>query len=152
WLLLLGLACASAAPAQDRPHGYPNRPIRLIVAVAPGAGADAIARAVAQMLGDRWGTNAVVDNRSGGSGVIAMELVAKAAPDGYTILSLGDTLLLMGVWKRVPFDVLKAYDPIVPTSTQPYVLVVGVNVPIRSIKDLVAYSATQTVHYSGSAG
>src|SRR5262245_50345445 len=105
--LLAAIALASGcAVAQDKPAGYPVRPIRLIVAVAPGAGADAIARAVAQMLTDRWGANAVVDNRPGGTGVIAMDLVARAAPDGYTILSLGDTVLLMGALKRVSFDVL----------------------------------------------
>ena len=80
----IGLSCGLAA-AQDRPAGYPARPIRLIVSVAPGAGADAIARAVGQMLTDRWGQNTVVDNRSGGGGVIATELVAKAPPDGYTL-------------------------------------------------------------------
>jgi tripartite-type tricarboxylate transporter receptor subunit TctC len=146
------LAYHLAAIAQDKPPGYPARPIRLIVAVSPGAGADAIARAAAQMLTDGWGQNAVVDNRPGGSGVIAVELVARSAPDGYTILSLGDTVMLLGALKRVPFDVLKAFDPIVPTSTQPYILLASLNVPFRSIKELVAYSATQTVTYSGATG
>ena len=108
---------------------YPDRPIRLVVAVAPGAGADAIARAVGQMLTDRLGQNAVIDNRPGGGGVIATELVARSAPDGYTILSQGDTVLLQGAMKRVPFDVLKALDPIVATSFQPYVLLVNLNFP-----------------------
>jgi tripartite-type tricarboxylate transporter receptor subunit TctC len=146
------LACNGAAIAQDKPAGYPVRPIRLIVTVAPGAGADAIARAAAQMLTDAWGQNAVVDNRSGGGGVIGTELVARSAPDGYTILSQGDTLMILGVHKRVPFDVLKAFDPIVSTSAQPYVLLTSVNLPVKSIKELVAYSATQRVTYSGSAG
>ena len=69
------LTHSGAALAQDR--GYPNRPIRIIVAVAPGAGGDTIARAVGQMLTERLGQNAVVDNRSGGGGVIATELVAR---------------------------------------------------------------------------
>jgi tripartite-type tricarboxylate transporter receptor subunit TctC len=146
------LAYSAATLAQDKPAGYPVRPIRLIVAVSPGAGADAIARAAAQMLTDRWGQNAVVDNRPGGSGVIAVELVARSAPDGYTILSLGDTVMLLGALKRVPFDVLKAFDPVVPTSTQPYILITGLNVPFKSIKELVAYSATQPVTYSGATG
>jgi len=143
---------AGAANAQDKPAGYPTKPIRLVVAVAPGAGADAIARAVAQMLIDRWGQNAVVDNRSGGGGVIATQMVAQSAPDGYTFLSQGDTVLYQGAQKRVPFDVLKALDPVVSTSTQPYVLLVGLGLPVKSIKDLVAYSKTQTLNYSGSTG
>src|SRR5829696_3672402 len=101
---------AGACFAQDKPASYPIRPVRLILSVAPGAGADAIARAAAQMLTDAWGQNAVVDNRPGAGGVIAVELVARSAPDGYTILSLGDTLMLVGALKRVPFDVLKAFD------------------------------------------
>ena len=152
WLTPAVLAYNGAAIAQDKPAGYPVRPIRLVVSVAPGAGADAIARAAAQMLTDRWGQNVVVDNRPGGGGVIATELVARSAPDGYTILSQGDTLMLQGAMKRVPFDVLKTFDPIVATSTQPYILLVNLNLPVKSIKDLVAYSATQTVTYSGSAG
>ena len=152
WLTSAVLAYNGAAIAQDKPAGYPVRPIRLIVSVSPGAGADVIARAAAQMLTDAWGQNAVVDNRAGAGGVIAIELVGRAAPDGYTILSLGDNLMLLGAQKRVSFDVLKAFDPIVPTSAQPYVLLASLNLPVRSIKELIAYSATQTVTYSGGAG
>jgi tripartite-type tricarboxylate transporter receptor subunit TctC len=146
------LAYSGVAVAQDKPANYPIRPIRLVLSVAPGAGADVIARAAAQMLTDAWGQNAVVDNRAGGGGVIAIELVARSAADGYTILSLGDNLMLLGAQKRVSFDVLKAFDPIVPTSTQPYVLLATLNLPVRSIKELIAYSATQPVTYSGGAG
>ena len=155
WAYLLStftLMFSATAIAAEKPAGYPTRPIRLILSVAPGAGADAIARAAAQMLTDAWGQNAVVDNRPGGGGVIATELVARSAPDGYTILSIGDTLLLLGALKRVPFDVLKAFDPIVPTSTQPYVLLSNLSMPFKSMKELVAYSATQTVTYSGGGG
>jgi tripartite-type tricarboxylate transporter receptor subunit TctC len=152
WLAIAVLAYSGAVIAQDKPAGYPVRPIRIILSVAPGAGADAIARAAAQMLTDSWGQNVVVDNRPGGGGVIATELVARSAPDGYTILSLGDTLMLLGALKRVPFDVLKAFDPIVPTSAQPYVLLASLNMPFKSIRELVAYSATKNVTYSGGGG
>ena len=146
------LACSGGAIAQDKPAGYPARPIRLVLAGAPGAGGDIMARAVGQMLTDAWGQSVIVDNRPGGGGSIAVELVAKSAADGYTLLSLGETLLLMGVLKRVAFDVLKAFDPVVPTSTQPYVLLANAKMPFNSIKELVAYSATQKVTYSGSTG
>jgi tripartite-type tricarboxylate transporter receptor subunit TctC len=148
-------ACNSAALAQDKvdkPAGYPVRPIRLMVTVAPGAGTDAIAREVAQMLTTQFGQNVVVDNRPGGGGVIATELVARAAPDGYTILMQGDTMMLLGATKRVPFDVLKAFDPIVATAMQPYILLVNPGLPFKSIKEMVAYSAKQTLTYSGSSG
>ena len=152
WIAGAVLACSSAAIAQDKPAGYPVRPIRIIVSVAPGAGADAIARAVAQMLNEAWGQNAIVDNRAGGTGVIAVELVARSAPDGYTILSIGDTLNLLGASKRVPFDVRKAFEPIVATSAQPYILLASQSLPVKSIKELIAYSATQKVTYSGAGG
>ena len=152
WLTPVALACHGAAIAQDKAAGYPNRPIRIIVAVQPGAGGDTMARIAGQILTDRLGQNAVIDNRSGGGGVIATELVARSAPDGYTLLSQGETVLLQGATKRVPFDVLTAFDPVVTTSAQPYILLAGPTLPVKSMKELVAFSATQTVTYSGSAG
>src|SRR5215212_11253947 len=148
------LVSSCVALAQDKPGNYPTRPIRLIVTVAPGAGADTIARAAAQMLSDYYGQSVVVDNRAGGSGVIGTELVAKAAADGYTILSYADAILLLGVTKRVPFDVLKAFEPIVTMTSQPYVLVIQPNLPINNLKEFVAYSQKVTLTYgsSGTAG
>jgi len=151
-LVSLALACNVAVFAQEKPANYPNRPVRLILTVAPGAGADAIARAAAQMLSEAWGQSVVVDNRPGAGGLIAVDTVVKAAPDGYTILSNGDSLLLLGALKRVPYDIRKVLDPIVPTSAQPYVLLTNPALPVKSMKDLIAYSATQTLTYSGSSG
>jgi tripartite-type tricarboxylate transporter receptor subunit TctC len=152
WLAVALLAGAGESVAQDKPAGYPFRPIRIVVSGSPGAGGDMMARAVAQMMTDAWGQHAVVDNRPGGSGTIAAELVAKSAPDGYTLLSGGDNLMLLGALKRVSFDVLKAFEPITPTSAQPYILLTTLNMPFKSIKELVAYSATRRVTYSGSSG
>jgi tripartite-type tricarboxylate transporter receptor subunit TctC len=145
------LACSTAL-AQDKPAGYPVRPIRIIIAVAPGAGTDFIARGAAQLLTDKWGQNAVIDSRPGGGGVVAVEMAAKAAPDGYTIMQYGDGMLLMAAQKRVPFDVLKALDPVVSLSTQPYVLLVHVNLPAKSIKELVALSGAKPLTYGGGGG
>ena len=152
WLAGAVLAWSGASVAQDKPAGYPVRPIRLVISGSPGAGGDMMARAVAQMLTDAWGQNAIVDSRPGGSGVIAVELAARSTPDGYTLLSLGDNFMLLGALKRVPFDVLKAFDPVVPTSAQPYVLLANPSMPFKSIQELVAYSATRRVTYSGSSG
>ena len=152
WLAGAVLAYSSASFAQEKPSGYPVRPIRLIVAASPGAGGDIIARTVAQMLTDAWGQTAVVDNRPGASGAIGVELVARSAPDGYTMIALGEGLMLLGVQKRLPFDVLKAFDPVVATSAQPYILLVHPSMPFKSIKEMVAHSATQKLTYSGSTG
>src|SRR5688500_17623078 len=139
------------APAQDKPANYPLRPIRLICPVAPGAGNDTVTRAAAQMLHEKWGQTVVVDNRSGGGTVIATELGAQAPPDGYTILSATDTLMLLGAMKRVPFDIRKAFEPIVQMTTQPYILVTHPALPAKSVKELVAYSKTKQLSY-GSSG
>src|SRR5262245_32225078 len=152
WLTPAVLACSTMAHAQDKASGYPVRPIRIIIGVAPGAGSDFMARSGAQLLSDRWGQNAVVDSRPGGGGVIAVETAARAAPDGYTILQQGDALILMGAQKRVPFDILKTFDPVVSLSTQPYVLLVHANLPANSIKELVALSAAKPLTYGGGAG
>ena len=151
-LLLVGAAFAVSAMAQEKPTNFPAHPMRLIISVAPGAGADAVTRAAAQALTDAWGQNAVVDNRPGAGGVIATELVARSAPDGYTLLSIGDTLVILGAMKRVPFDVLKAFEPVVAMSAQPYVLLASLGVPFKSIKEMVAYSANQPVTYAGAGG
>lgn len=149
---LIAVAWGSAlAQAQTKAEAYPVRPIRIIVAVAPGAGADAISRAAGRILSEQLGQNVVVDNRPGGGAVIATELVARAAPDGYTLLSLGDTLLLVGATQRVPFDVRKTFDPVAHLTAQPYILLVGLNLPAKNMKELIAYSATQTLTY-GSSG
>lgn len=145
------LVVSGAALAQEKLANYPTRPIRLIVTVAAGAGADTIARAAGQALSERFGQTVVVDNRAGGSGVIATELVARAAPDGYTLLSYADALLLIGVTRRVSFDVLKAFEPIVTMTSQPYVLVIQPNLPINNLKEFVAYSQKVTLTY-GSSG
>jgi tripartite-type tricarboxylate transporter receptor subunit TctC len=121
------------AVGQDKPANYPQRPIRLVVTVSAGAGADTIARAAGQILSDRWGQTVVVDNRAGGSGVIGTETVANSAPDGYTLLSYADAILLLGVTKRVAFDVLKTFEPVVTMTSQPYVLVIQPNLPINNL-------------------
>src|SRR4051812_398992 len=152
WLTGAVLGMCGAAIAQDKSANFPTRPIRVVVAASPGAGGDMMARAVAQMLTDGWGQTVIVDNRPGASGTIAVELVARSAPDGYTLLSLGDTLIILGATKRVALDVLKAFDPVAPTSVQPYIILAHASLPAKSIKELVAHSAPRSVTYSGSTG
>ena len=150
-LTLALVACAVPALAQDKPANYPLRPIRLICPVAPGAGNDTITRAAGQMLNDKWGQTVVVDNRSGGGTVIATELGAQAPADGYTLLSATDTLMLLGAMKRVPFDIRKAFEPIVVMTSQPYILVLNPSLPVKSVKELVALSKSKPLSY-GSSG
>ena len=152
WLTPAVLAMSTVALAQDKPANYPTRPIRIIITVAPGAGADFVARGGAQILTDKWGQNAVVESRPGGGGVVGVELASRATPDGYTILQNGDAIFLLNALKRVPFDVLKTFEPVAAVSTQPYVLLAHSNLPAKSVKEIIALSASKPLTYGGGAG
>ena len=150
-LLLASLPWSTSIGAQEPPAGYPSRPIRIVVPVVPGGGLDIICRAIGQTLSERWGQSIIVDNRPGGGTVLGTEIAARAAPDGYTFFAGTDTLRVVGITKRVSFDVRKAFDPVVPLAGQPYILIVNPALPVKSVKDLVAYSMSQPVSY-GSSG
>jgi len=114
---------------------------------------DTMARALAEPLAREFGQNIVIDNRSGANGIIAGEMLARAAPDGYTLLytsaSLANNQLVM---KKPPFDVLKDFAPVTLANTLPgYLIIVNAQSPARSVKDLVELSKTTRVHY-GSSG
>jgi tripartite-type tricarboxylate transporter receptor subunit TctC len=150
-VLCCGLTSSGMMHAQERPAGYPARPIRIIVSSVPGGGLDMICRTVAQMLTERWGQTVVVDNRTGGGTVVATEIGARAPADGYTLFAGTDTLHIVGATKRVPFDVRKAFDPVVPMTQQPYILMIQPGLPVKSVKELAAHSQTQALSY-GSSG
>ncbi len=136
--ILTGAIATATAHAQERPPGYPAKPIRVIIGIAPGGGLDAMARLGAQKLTERWGQTVIVDNRPGGGTVLAMDMVSQAPADGYTLLGASETLMMNGVLKRAPYDVCKMFIPVVQLTTQPYVLVVHPSVPAKSVKELVA--------------
>lgn len=148
----VALAASTVVFAQQKPADYPVRPIRIIISVAPGAGADYVAKLTGQILTEKWGQNVVVDPRPGGGGVIASGLAAKAAPDGYTLYQNGFTLLLQGATKRVDFDVLKAFDPIARLTSQPYILLAHPSLPVKTVKELIAQSGSKPLTYSGGSG
>ena len=116
-LVVLGAAPASA---QD----YPMRPIRILVPYAPGGIADIAARIVGAKLTEAWGQQVAVENRPGGNGFIAMELTARSAPDGYTLVmcTVGDVSINPGLFKEMPYDVERDFAPIASISDAPVVL------------------------------
>lgn len=147
------LVHATVASAQEKSLGsYPARPLRIIIGVAPGAGVDMVARTTTQVLTDKWGQNAVVDPRPGGGGVIASQALHKSTPDGYTILQAGDGIMYQKLTRGAPFDALKVFEPVVSTSTQPYMLLAHPGVAARNIKELIALSAAKPLLYAGSSG
>ncbi|XUP18081.1 tripartite tricarboxylate transporter substrate binding protein [Variovorax sp. DAIF25] len=140
-----------AAAQQD----YPAKPIRLIVPFTPGGVTDTGARVVADKLGARLGQSVVVDNRPGASGNIGTQMVASAAPDGYTLLLGFDGTLVINphVYAKVPFDTLKDFVPVSKIGDAVLIIVVHPSVPAKTLSELVAYSKTNPGGVSyGSAG
>ncbi|RPJ44879.1 MAG: tripartite tricarboxylate transporter substrate binding protein [Betaproteobacteria bacterium] len=117
---------------------FPERPVRVVVASAAGGGTDIIARLLAQQLTSVWHQQAVVDNRPGGGGVIATDIAAKAAPDGYTLLvqSVGISYA-PALYRKLPFDVKRDIAAVTIIGTQPFVLAVHPSLPAQSVAELV---------------
>jgi len=141
--LLIALAMPVGSQAQEKPAGYPTKPVRIIVGIAAAGGLDTMTRLGAQKLSERWGQPVIVDNRPGGGTVLAMDIVVKAQPDGYTLLAASDTLMMNGVLKRAEYDVRTAFIPIVQLTTQPYMLIVNPSLPVKSVKELIAYAKSK---------
>ena len=132
------LALASAAPVAAQ-NPYPTRPIRIVVPSSPGGGLDFIARAVGQQLTTAWGQSVVIDNRAGAGGTLGPDLVAKAAPDGYTLLVVSASFAVNpSVYPKLAYDSVKDFAPVILATSQPQVLVVNATVPAKSLKELVA--------------
>jgi len=126
---------------QAQAQSWPNRPIRMVVAVAPGGSTDVIARIVGTRLGERIGQPVVVDNRPGGSSVIGVEMVVRSQPDGHTLLmGAGSLGTLNAMMPKAPVNVQKDLAPVAMVGTSPYVLVVQPGLPVKSVTDLVAHA------------
>jgi tripartite-type tricarboxylate transporter receptor subunit TctC len=153
-IAVVALACAAVpARAQEKPADYPRKPIRIVVGIAPSGGLDLMSRLGAKKLSERWNQSVIVDNRAGGGTVIGMDLVAQAAPDGYTLLGASETLMLNGVFRRAQYDVRKAFVPIVQLTTQPYTLSVHPSVAAKSVRDFIALAKARPGHINfGSQG
>lgn len=150
---LLGLA--GSAAAQSTAPKYPDKPVRLVVGYSPGGGNDLIARIVAAKLQGKLGQPVVVDNKPGAQSIVAAELVAKAVPDGYTLLIApsGPLTINPAVYSKLPYDPVKSFAPISLLAEFPLMLVVGADQPIKSVQDLVEYGKAKPglANYASSA-
>src|ERR1043166_1614309 len=153
-----GVICAAGlvmSSATLCAQSYPTRPIRMIVPYAPGGPTDIVGRIIAQKLGERLGVTVVVDNRPGGTGVVGGEMVAKAAPDGYTLLLCSTSTVVTRpiLMAKPPYDALRDLAPITIVVSIPYLLLVHPSSGIGSVKELVALAKAKpgTLNY-GSAG
>ena len=146
------LTCAFTANAQQN---YPTRPLRVVVFLPPGGAADVLARVMGQKLGDLLGQTVVIDNRPGSGGVIGTNVVAKAAPDGYTILHSGITTHGIGphLYTNLPYDPIKDFVPIVLAGSAPVFLMAYAQVPVKSVADVIALAKAKPAAISfGSPG
>jgi tripartite-type tricarboxylate transporter receptor subunit TctC len=133
----LGLLLALAAPAAAQTD-YPARPVRMIIPFPPGGSNDVVGRVIAQHLGDALGKQVVVDNRGGAGGVIGTEAAAHATPDGYTILVISLAHAVNPWLYKLPYDPVKAFAPIGVMGKGPNILSVNPNLPVHSVKELIA--------------
>jgi tripartite-type tricarboxylate transporter receptor subunit TctC len=147
---VIALACAAAAAVNGTAHAqpaanFPMKPVRLILPYPPGGGSDTIVRPLAQRLGENLKQQVVIDNRGGAGGNIGMELAAKAPPDGHTIVFALTAQLAVNpaLYKKLPYDPLKDYEPITLLASGPYILLVHPSLPVKSVKDLIALARTR---------
>ena len=140
WLLLVAAAVPSGACAAQT---YPERPVRFLVPNPPGGGTDLVARIVAQKVSEKWGVNLVVDNRAGAGGIIAVEVAAKSAPDGYTLLMAHFPLAITVNMSKVSFDPIRDFAPVTLLASTQNVLAVNPSVSAKSVKELIALAQSK---------
>ncbi len=145
---------ALTTPALVAAQAYPSRPLRLVVPSAPGGGTDILARVLASKLTEYLGQTVVVDNRAGAGTTIGIDNVAKAAPDGYTVLVTPSTLALnLWMYTKLPYDAIRDLAPLTQIAAVPNALVVHPSVPARSVAELMALAKKQPGEINaGSAG
>jgi tripartite-type tricarboxylate transporter receptor subunit TctC len=147
-LAVLFALCALSAHAQ----GYPSRPLRVLVPLAPGGGMDAVTRSLALSLSDSLGQSVVVDNRPGAGSQVALEILADAAPDGHTLMMLSATTVIYPLLYKSRFDIVRDFAPVSQVTAQGYALVVHPSLPAKSVLELVKHARANPgkLNYSSS--
>lgn len=138
WALVAGaVTCPAAALAQDKGGAYPERPIRLVVPFPPGGGTDLVSRTLAPGLSAALGQQVVIDNRGGAQGLLGTGIVARAAPDGYTLViaEIGATAVAPAMASKVDFDPIKDFAPITKLIEQPYIMALHPSVPAKTLAE-----------------
>lgn len=125
---------------------YPNKPIKMIVPVPPGGGADAVARGYAQQMSKFLGKQIVIENRAGAAGIIAMEALSKAPPDGYTLIQTNISTISINpfIYNKLPYDAFNDFSAISLTSSDPLILVVNSNLQVSNLKELLSYAKNKS--------
>ena len=146
---------AAALPASAQ-TAWPDKPIRIVVGFAPGGFTDVLARLLGQKLTERLGQSVIVENKPGAAGTIGADQVAKAKPDGYTLLLAhsNSNSVAPSLYPRLPYDVLKDFTPIIPVANTPLLLTVNEKVPAKDVKEFVALARSKpgALRYASSGG
>lgn len=152
--LVLGcLACLAASPALAQ--NFPTKPIRIVAPFPAASVADVLARPIAQKLNESWGQPVIVENRVGVAGSVGADVVAKAAPDGHTLLlgTIGTNAINAALYSKMPYDVRSDFSPITPVANSYLLLVMHPSVPVRTVKDVIALAKANPDKLTfGSAG
>ncbi len=140
-LLALAIGLASPAVQAASAQEFPTKPVRLIIGSAPGSGNDIAARIVMAKVSESWRQQVVIENRPGANQIIAAEIVARAIPDGYTLLQCGTvpTSINPALYKKLNYQPLRDFAPVTLIASSPNVLLVNSSAPVKSVKDFVAY-------------
>ncbi|MDO9358087.1 MAG: tripartite tricarboxylate transporter substrate binding protein, partial [Polaromonas sp.] len=143
--LCLAAVVLAAGNAVAQPAAYPNKPIRLVVPFTPGGSSDILARSIGQKLTEAWGQPVVIDNVPGAGGSLGADRVAKAAPDGYTLLMghIGTHAVNPLIYPKLPYDPVKNFSPVAWVANVPNILVVHPSVPAKTLKELVALAKSK---------
>jgi tripartite-type tricarboxylate transporter receptor subunit TctC len=153
--ILTGLGIAVGLPGAATAQKYPAKPVRIVVGFAAGGGTDIAARVIAQKLTEAMGGSFIVDNRPGAAGNLGADLVAKSAPDGYTILMANSTIAIPSLFAKLPFDIRRDFTPLSNIALGPSVLSVHPSLPVRDVKGLIALARArpgQLTYGSGGVG
>ncbi len=150
--LPMAALCAFAGMAGAQSPAYPAKPVRMIIALAPGGGVDTTGRILAQRMSELWGQPFVADNRPGAGGTIATDAVARAAPDGHTVLMVSSGISITPSLMKLPYDPVKDLLPVTMAVVSPGVLVVHPSIPVKNVKELIAFakSRPEQLLYSSS--
>ena len=155
-LFILAIACCATVGAlcSAIAQTYPAKPIRVVVAFAPGGATDITARTVSTKMSEAFKQTIVVDNRSGGGGVIGADIVARAPPDGYTVLiGTPAEIAILPHMQKMPYEPLRDFAPVSLATASPLILVVHPSLPVKSVKELIAFVRARPGQLSyGSAG
>jgi tripartite-type tricarboxylate transporter receptor subunit TctC len=145
--------CLSGFSPTGNAQDYPAKPVRMVVGFPPGGGADVVARQFTPRLGEQLGQQVVIDYRSGASGNIALELLAKSPPDGYTLMLTTPTVTVNpALYPNLPYDTLRDFAPVVLVASTVYILVVHPSLPVKSVKALIALAKARPGELFYSSG